>query len=166
MVGFMQIFGYRAPESPVGWNITAEVQQLMGSLMTLGAVVASSLAGPLAKKLGRRMCLWIACIMCCASDIVMMATTNLSGLYAGRLFIGLANGLFMTFSQLYIQECAPAQFRGLMLSAFMFWTSIGTLIGTIVDNATAGTLLRPARTEYLMFYADTILQKCWAGSRT
>ena len=68
----------------------------------------------------------------------------------------------MSFSQLYIQECAPAQFRGLSLSAFQFWTSIGTLvrrkaactaykldtdmiqIGTIVDNYTAPLAGRPS----------------------
>ena len=43
----------------------------------------------------------------------------------------------MTFSQLYLNECSPAKYRGLVLSAFMFWTSIGTLVGTIVDNFTA-----------------------------
>ncbi|EMC96383.1 hypothetical protein BAUCODRAFT_473149 [Baudoinia panamericana UAMH 10762] len=137
MVGFQQIFGYKDPEIQTGYNLTPEVQQLIGSLMTLGAVVASGLAGPIAWKLGRKTCLWLACILCWVSDIIMMATTNVGGLYAGRLLIGLANGLFMTFSQLYIQECAPAEYRGLMLSAFQFWTSVGTLIGTIIDNFTA-----------------------------
>ena len=33
----------------------------------------------------------------------MLGTTQLAGLYVGRLLIGLANGFFMTFSQLYIQ---------------------------------------------------------------
>jgi len=33
----------------------------------------------------------------------MMTTTSIGGLYAGRLVIGLANGLYMTFSQLYLQ---------------------------------------------------------------
>ncbi len=39
MIGFMKVFGYAAPNTPVGWNISAEVQQLIGSLMTLGAMV-------------------------------------------------------------------------------------------------------------------------------
>ncbi|KAK5713736.1 hypothetical protein LTR17_017503 [Elasticomyces elasticus] len=102
MVGFLRVFGYPAPNTPIGWNLSAEVQQLMGSLMTLGAMVASGLAGPLAWKLGRKPCLWAACLLCWASDIVMMATTSIGGLYAGRFLIGLANGLFMTFSQLLI----------------------------------------------------------------
>lgn len=138
MVGFMKVFGYREPLSPTGWNIRTEVQQLIGSLMTLGAVIASGLAGPLAWKLGRRHCIWLASLLCCVSNAIMMGTTSIGALYFARLLIGLANGLFMSFSQLYLQECTPAQFRGLALSAFQFWTSAGTLIGTIVDNYTAG----------------------------
>ncbi|KAJ6014955.1 Maltose permease [Penicillium herquei] len=66
----------------------------------------------------------------------MMTTDTIGGLYAGRLVIGLGNGFLMTFSQLYIQECSPARYRGLMLGWFQFWTSFGSLIGTIVDNFT------------------------------
>lgn len=43
------------------------------------------------------------------SDAIMMGTTHLAGLYVGRLFIGLANGFFMTFSQLYLQVNSLSQ---------------------------------------------------------
>ena len=92
MIGFLQIFGYRDPASPIGWNISVEAQRLISSLMTLGAVIASGMAGPLAWKLGRKSCLWIACFLCAVSDIIMMTTSSLGALYAGRLLIGLANG--------------------------------------------------------------------------
>lgn len=71
--------------------------------MTLGAFLSSSTAGFFAAYLGRRQCLWLASLLCIVSNVVMMTTTNLAGLYAGRLLIGLANGWYMTFSQLYIQ---------------------------------------------------------------
>lgn len=48
-------------------------------------------------------CLYIAVILIYISNIVMMTTDSIGGLYAGRLIIGLGNGLLMTFSQLYIQ---------------------------------------------------------------
>ncbi|GAB7354614.1 hypothetical protein MBLNU459_g5052t1 [Dothideomycetes sp. NU459] len=147
MIGFLRVFGYKDPAIPLGWNISPGRQQLISSLMTLGAVVASGFAGPLAWKLGRKSCLWLACIMCTVANIIMMATTSIGALYFGRLLIGLANGLFMTFSQLYIQEVAPARYRGLALASFQFWTSIGTLIGTIVDNFTSTI---PSRRSYLI----------------
>lgn len=92
-----------------------------------------------------------------------MVTTNINAIYIGRLLLGLANGLFMTFSQLYIQvfiqgpcrvsmefatdsndeqESVPARYRGLMISSFQIWTSVGSLIGTVVDNFTAKIMSR------------------------
>lgn len=147
MPGFLMVYGYRTPKSPTGWNLSTERQQLISSLMTLGAVVASSLSGPIAWKLGRKTSLWIACLLCYAANILMMVDTSIAGLYAGRSIIGLANGLFMSFSQLYLQECTPAKFRGLALAAFGLWTSIGQLVGTIVDNATSKI---PSRSAYLI----------------
>jgi len=66
----------------------------------------------------------------------MMATTNIAGLYIGRLWIGISNGMLVTFSQLYNQEVAPARYRGLMMSSFQTFTTLGALVGTIVDNFT------------------------------
>ncbi|KAF1951237.1 general substrate transporter [Byssothecium circinans] len=137
MKGFLEVFGNPDPEVPGGYNISPGRQQLISSLMTLGAFISSSSAGFFAAYLGRRHCLWMASILCVVSNAVMMATTNLAGIYAGRFLIGIANGWYMTFSQLYIQESAPARYRGLMISVFQSWTSIGSLVGTVIDNATA-----------------------------
>jgi predicted MFS family arabinose efflux permease len=71
--------------------------------MILGAFISSSTAGLTAKYFGRKMSLWIACFGAFLSTAVMQATTQIGGLYAARLIIGLANGLFMTHAQLYIQ---------------------------------------------------------------
>src|SRR5271170_1318859 len=43
----------------------------------------------------------------------------------------------MTFTQLYLQECAPPHLRGAMLVMFQFWISVGATIGTVIDNYTA-----------------------------
>jgi len=59
----------------------------------------------------------------------MMATTNLAGIYAGRFLIGIANGWFMTFSQLYIQVC----FEGFGVRETLL-TSTGNLASSISRN--------------------------------
>ncbi|KAI9663772.1 MAG: hypothetical protein M1821_007262 [Bathelium mastoideum] len=137
MVGFLKVFGNPDPASPIGYNISPGRQQLISSLMTLGAFLGSCAVGPIATVLGRKSSIWIGGFLITLGTILMMVTPNIGVLYAGRLILGLGNGCFMTFSQLYLQECSPAKYRGLVLSCFMFWTSIGTLIGTIVDNFTA-----------------------------
>ena len=104
--------------------------------MVLGAFASSAFGGPIAKVLGRKGSIWLASLMCVVANVVMMATTSIGALYFARLLIGLANGLYMTFAQLYLNECAPARYRGLVIGLFQTWTSIGTLVGTIVDNFT------------------------------
>lgn len=144
--------------------------------MTLGAFISSSSAGnptrpgivaliltppgPVATLMGRKMTLWMACITCIASNIIMMATTSIGGLYAGRFIIGLANGFYMTFAQLYLQECSPARYRGVMLAAFQWWTSIGSLVGTVVDNFTAPL---PGRDAYMIPLGLIYIMPCVMG---
>ncbi|KAF2640727.1 monosaccharide transporter-like protein [Massarina eburnea CBS 473.64] len=149
MVGFLKVFGYPVPKtvSPTGWNITTERQQLISSLMTLGAFLSAGTAGVVANKLGRKGCLLLACSTCSVANIIMMTTENIIALYIGRLVIGFANGYFMTFSQLYIQESSTAKYRGWFLTVFQLFTSFGTLIGTIVDWATSK---RPDKSAYLI----------------
>ncbi|OOQ88800.1 general alpha-glucoside permease [Penicillium brasilianum] len=137
MVGFLKVFGEPSPNTSIGWNIPHERQQLISSLMTLGAFAGSCSAGPIATYIGRKTSLYLAVLLIYVANIVMMTTDSIGGLYAGRLIIGIGNGFLMTFSQLYIQECSPARYRGLMLGAFQFWTSFGSLLGTIIDNFTA-----------------------------
>ncbi|KAK3695809.1 general substrate transporter [Podospora appendiculata] len=147
MPGFLKIYGYQAPTTAIGWNLDTTRQQLISSLMTLGAFISSGTAGIVATKVSRRYCLLSACLLCMVSNTIMMATENIGALYAGRFLIGLANGYFMTFSQLYIQESSPAKYRGWFLTIFQFFTSFGTLIGTIIDWATAG---RPDKSAFLI----------------
>ncbi|OTB10100.1 hypothetical protein K445DRAFT_309781 [Daldinia sp. EC12] len=137
MVPFLKVFGQEDPSIPLGWNISSDRQQLIASLMVLGAFVSSSSAGFTAKYIGRKLSLWIACIGVFASTALMQATTSIGGLYAGRLIIGLANGLLMTHSQLYVQESVPSRYRGLGISFLSYWIAFGSLIGTIVDNFAA-----------------------------
>lgn len=71
--------------------------------LILCLLTVADLPGPIALYIGRKTSIWLACGMCVVANVVMMTTTSIGGLYAGRFVIGLANGLFMTFAQLYLQ---------------------------------------------------------------
>ncbi len=104
--------------------------------MILGAFISSAFGGPIAKFIGRKTSIWVAALVCVVSNVLMMTSSSIGVLYFARFLIGIANGLFLTFAQLYLQECAPAIYRGLVIGLFQSWTSIGTLVGTIIDNFT------------------------------
>lgn len=40
-----QVFGHKDPLSPTGWNLSPVTQQLISSLMTIGAVLGCGFAG-------------------------------------------------------------------------------------------------------------------------
>ena len=103
MKPLVQTFGYPDPLSPVGWNLSPVVQQLISSLMILGCFASSLSAGFTAAYVGRKISLWFGCALVIVAAIIMQTTTTIGGLYAGRLIVGLGIGLLMTHSQLYIQ---------------------------------------------------------------
>ena len=85
MVGFLQVFGYRAPNSPIGWNISTTVQQLITSLMVIGGIIGSLAQGPLSSYIGRRRGMQIASVTCIVAGSIMISTTSTGVLYFGDL---------------------------------------------------------------------------------
>ena len=90
MTGFLEVYGYRDPATLNGWNLTSVVQQLITSLMTLGAFVGSLLAGPVSSYLNRRMSIVLASVLCIISTLILTLTTSLGALYFARLLLGIA----------------------------------------------------------------------------
>jgi MFS family permease len=75
----------------------------------------------------------------------MVVSTDFGALYASRVMVGLANGLFMVETQLYVQECAVSQYRGFLMGIYQVCIALGSIFGSITDNYTA---YRPDKTAY------------------
>lgn len=144
MPGFLAVFGYKDPTQAIGYGIDPTVQQLINSLMTLGAFLGCLSVGPLGKYIGRRWTTFLGCILNQIGAIMMVTSTSLGCLYASRIFIGLGNGIFMVIPQLYVHECGPAHLRGILLGMFSVWQTTGSIVGSIVDNFTAPILSKAA----------------------
>jgi len=54
--------------------------------------------------------------------------------------LGFANGFFVTFSNVYTAEVAPAHVRGVTVALFAFWVNVGSIIGTVVDYYSQQTM--------------------------
>ncbi|KAE9374674.1 general substrate transporter [Stipitochalara longipes BDJ] len=135
MPGFLKVYGYYSPTLKT-WNIDPTVQQLISSLMTIGTFVSSLLVGPLSAKFGRRHGLWFAAGLNAISTAIMLGTTSVAALYVARLLLGVSVGWFFTFSQLYVQEAAPAHLRGVVFGFYQVMLSVGSIVGASVDFGT------------------------------
>jgi sugar porter (SP) family MFS transporter len=105
---------------------------------TVGAVVAGFfLGGPLADFAGRRIG------MATGSVLVIIATFmqtfaprgNIGVFIAGRVIIGLGQGLALTAGPIYIGELAPPEIRGKIMSFWQMFYSVGSFIAYWVNFA-------------------------------
>src|SRR5271156_2621823 len=100
MPGLLQVYGFYDPN--LGYTISTKVQQLIASFLTVGSICGCLTTGLFASKFGRRPALWFGCFVAMVANAVMIGSTNLSGLYAGRIILGFSNGYFITFSNVFI----------------------------------------------------------------
>ncbi|KAH9907198.1 MFS transporter [Xylariomycetidae sp. FL2044] len=135
MPGFLEVYGYYDTDLE-RWNIDPTVQQLISSLMTIGTLISSLLVGPFSGKLGRRYGLWAASILNFVATALMLGTTNLGALYFARLLLGISVGWLLTFSQLYVNEVAPAHLRGITFAVYQIELCFGSITGAAVDYGT------------------------------
>ncbi|RFU27193.1 hypothetical protein B7463_g9149, partial [Scytalidium lignicola] len=149
MPGFLMVFGYKAPNGH--WGIHAGPQQIISSFMILGAFIGSLMTGPIGARLSRRYSLILGSVLMIVSIVIMTVTTSIGGLYFSRLLVGIANGLMLNFSMVYLQECAPPHLRGLCFGVVTSWIAIGTTVGMIINNATADMISR--KTYQIPLYA-------------
>ena len=138
MPGFLEVFGYVDPTSPIGLNISTDVQRLIQSLMNVGGFLSAVVMYFLGGHLSRRVGLWLGCALGVLSVTIMVCVTSLGGLYAGRLFLGMSNGFFVPYSVMYMAEAAPSLLRGPIVGMSVFQISLGSLFGIMVDNYTNG----------------------------
>jgi MFS family permease len=143
MVGFLEIFGYPTDFSPTGWNISTTVQQLFSSLMVLGGIIGSVFQGFASPYLGgRRRDMQIGALFGMTAAAIMIGTTSLAAIYVARVFLGIANGIFITTAQMYIVEVLPHNLRGVGLGVFAMVISIAITISQVITRYTKNLLSR------------------------
>jgi MFS transporter, SP family, sugar:H+ symporter len=130
------------PTSQIGYQITTKVQRLIQSLMNLGGLTAALGCYALGPRASRRVGLWIACVIGIIAISIQIGPTTIGALYAGRFLLGISNGFFLTFSVTYMSEIAPAHLRGSVVGLVTFHTTLGALVGILIENYTSEELER------------------------
>ena len=114
-----------------------KMQEFTISVVLIGCILGSSVAGSIADRGGRRITLLVSGIIFALGAVLSAIAPSDDVLLAGRLVVGIAIGFCSVVAPLYISEVAPADVRGAMVSLYQFAITVGILAAYIVDLALA-----------------------------
>jgi len=114
-------------------------QEVVVSVVLIGASIGALGGGPLADRLGRRKMLLVTSLIFMVGAIVCAAAMSVTALIVGRTVVGLGIGFASSTVPLYISEVAPARARGWQVSLFQLAITVGILTAYLVDYSFAET---------------------------
>lgn len=118
------------------YTLSPHVMSIITSIINVGEFVGAVSSFIISNRLGPRTGLFIS-MACIVIGTVLQTAANLYGvLIAGRLVVGYAVGLLSCLVPLYIADCAPARFRGALVTMYQFFIAIGLVLGVCVDYGT------------------------------
>jgi sugar porter (SP) family MFS transporter len=121
-------------------------QELVTSLLLVGAVIGALAAGKVADRIGRRPTVLITAVVFVVGVLLAAFTPDYPVLLIARLVIGLAVGSASMVVPLYIGEVAPPRIRGGLVSLNQLAITVGILTSYLVDFG-----LSPTKDWRLMF---------------
>jgi MFS transporter, SP family, galactose:H+ symporter len=115
-------------------------QELVVSVVLVGAAVGALSGGRLADIFGRRFMLLVTASIFVVGALVCAAAPSLIVLVIGRLIVGLGIGFATSTVPIYISEVSPPQARGWQVSLFQLAITIGILAAYLVDYVFSGSM--------------------------
>lgn len=121
------------------FGLTVFHQELVVSVVLVGAAIAALGGGRLADRIGRRTTLLFTGAIFVVGALLCAVAPSVNLLIAGRVLVGVGIGLASTVVPLYISEISPAGARGKNVSLFQLAVTVGILVAYFVDYAFSGS---------------------------
>lgn len=115
----------------LGHNLSSSEQELVTSLTSGGALVGAVYAGLSADRFGRKMPIWVACVIFVLGTLLQAAAYSVPQFAVGRFVVGLGVGSASMIAPLFIGEIAPARYRGRMIA----FNNLSVTFGQFVASA-------------------------------
>jgi sugar porter (SP) family MFS transporter len=114
-------------------------QELVTSLLLVGAAVGALFAGRIADRVGRRLTVLGTALIFIVGVLLAAFTPTFPVLLVARIVIGLAVGAASMVVPLYIGEVAPPRMRGGLVSLNQLAITSGILVSYLADYGLADT---------------------------
>jgi MFS transporter, SP family, galactose:H+ symporter len=115
------------------FDLPTRLQAFTISVVLVGCMAGSLIAGSIADRAGRRRTLLLAGIVFLVGALGSAFAPNEPVLLAARLVVGLGIGFSSVVAPLYISEVAPAPNRGALVSLYQFAITVGILGAYLID---------------------------------
>jgi sugar porter (SP) family MFS transporter len=131
----------------------------INTVYTVGAIVSGwFFAGPCADYFGRRVPMVLGCMFVIVATFCQLFTPTLGGFIAGRLLIGIGQGLALPIGPVYIGELAPPDIRGRIMSIWQAFYSVGSFLAYWINyGAVAHSASLPKNWDWRMVVVFQLL---------
>ncbi|KAL4951910.1 general substrate transporter [Aspergillus filifer] len=120
-------------------NPDADMQGNITALYDIGCVVGSIVCYFIGERFGRRTMLINGGGIMIIGAIILATSTTIAQLIVGRIVTGIGNGMNSSTAPVYQSECAPARYRGALLTLQGTVTILGVVIAYWMDYGTSYT---------------------------
>lgn len=112
--------------------VTKSDQNLIASMMTVGALIGGLVAGTLMDKFGRKGMMIFDSAIFSAGFLLLVAAQNVAMLVSGRFVSGLATGIASVVAPTFVSETVSPEVRGFMGSCPQTMVTIGIVYVDLV----------------------------------
>ena len=122
------------------------VEELVVSIVLVGAMIGAMAGGAIADQIGRRATLVWAAGIFIAGSVLAPVSPNVATLILARAIIGVGIGFTSVTAPVYVSELAPPQSRGMLIGLYQLALTVGIALADLV-----GYWLAPQEAWRLMF---------------
>lgn len=112
--------------------ISTLMEELVVSIVLVGAMAGAMVGGAVADRIGRRATLvWAGAIFIIGSLLAPLSP-NVATLIVARAIIGIGIGFTSVTAPVYVSELAPPQSRGMLIGLYQFALTVGIALADLV----------------------------------
>jgi sugar porter (SP) family MFS transporter len=114
------------------WALSTLMEELVVSIVLIGAMIGAIVGGAIADRIGRRATLVWAGGIFITGSLLAPLSANVFVLIVARAIIGIGIGFTSVTAPVYVSELAPPQSRGMLIGLYQFALTVGIALANLV----------------------------------
>ena len=114
------------------WALSTLMEELVVSIVLIGAMIGAIVGGAIADRIGRRATLVWAGGVFIAGSVLAPLSGSVFVLIVARAIIGIGIGFTSVTAPVYVSELAPPQSRGMLIGLYQFALTVGIALANLV----------------------------------